>query len=171
MGTTQEGAAPICEKHGCEKVRKLTHGKPRGWRCRKCQAELRRRWESFGPLQAFCLACDVPLSSPGHYCEAHRDLARRLGHARRSGKFKLSAREFLVLLDHQRGVCAVCGRPETAPCPTGSGYARLCVDHCHKTGKVRGLLCRGCNVGIGNLGDDPELVLAAALYLESHAAA
>jgi hypothetical protein len=43
-----------------------------------------------------------------------------------------------------------------------------CVDHCHKTGIVRGLLCDSCNVSIGRLGDNPETLRRLADYLESH---
>lgn len=60
----------------------------------------------------------------------------------------------------QGGVCAIC----LGDCPTGR---RLAVDHCHETGSVRGLLCLKCNTGIGKFGDSPELLLAAADYLES----
>jgi Recombination endonuclease VII len=61
----------------------------------------------------------------------------------------------------QNGVCAICHRPET----TGQ---RLSVDHNHKTGKVRGLLCHRCNRGMGVMGDDPLILRSAAHYLESH---
>lgn len=63
----------------------------------------------------------------------------------------------------QRGVCAICHRPETATLlgkPT-----RLRVDHDHKDGHIRGLLCNKCNAGIAQLGDDPDTLLAAAEYL------
>jgi hypothetical protein len=43
------------------------------------------------------------------------------------------------------------------------------VDHCHKTGRVRGVLCFNCNSAIGKLGDDPDAVRRAAAYLEGNA--
>jgi hypothetical protein len=44
-------------------------------------------------------------------------------------------------------------------------HNELCVDHCHKTGKVRGLLCRQCNTGLGNFRDNTELLKSAIKYL------
>lgn len=55
----------------------------------------------------------------------------------------------------QAGACAICGRTDQ----------KLHIDHCHDRGTVRGLLCVGCNHGIGHLGDDPDRMLAAAAYL------
>src|SRR5690606_29139249 len=75
--------------------------------------------------------------------------------------YGLSVEEFEAKLAAQGGVCAICKGP-----PNGKG--RYHVDHCHKTGKVRGLLCHHCNLGIGNLKDDADLVLAAAAYLVAH---
>jgi len=47
------------------------------------------------------------------------------------------------------------------------GYEpRLAVDHDHKNGEVRGLLCHRCNVGLGNFQDNPELLLKAYKYLK-----
>ena len=66
-----------------------------------------------------------------------------------------------ALLESQGGVCAICGAT-----PEQSAKGALAVDHCHTTGKVRGLLCGNCNVGIGQLRDDPKLVRRAAEYLE-----
>lgn len=55
-------------------------------------------------------------------------------------------------------VCAICG----APYEEG---ATLCVDHDHGTNKVRGFLCRTCNIGIGSFKDDANLVAKALEYL------
>lgn len=64
----------------------------------------------------------------------------------------------LELHNKQDGKCAICGKREK----------RLCIDHDHVTGKVRGLLCHGCNLGIGNLQDNPEILTKAAKYLRKH---
>lgn len=78
----------------------------------------------------------------------------------------LEARErYLDLLKEQKGLCKICGNPPTSP--TRRGLIRdFNVDHCHTTGKVRGLLCDSCNIGIGLLGDNPALLKQAIIYLE-----
>lgn len=60
--------------------------------------------------------------------------------------------------DAQGGVCAICGGTNRSK--------RLAIDHCHSTGRIRGLLCAACNAGIGMFQDDPELLRAAAVYAD-----
>jgi carbamoylphosphate synthase small subunit len=76
--------------------------------------------------------------------------------------FGISLDEYNRLFKEQEGKCAICGREETARTKI------LAVDHCHKTGKLRKLLCRACNVGIGNLQDSIELLEKAIMYLKAH---
>ena len=64
--------------------------------------------------------------------------------------------EITLLDDHSRDVAAG-ARPERAP--------SLHLDHCHDTGRVRGILCPSCNHGLGKVHDDPALLGAAARYL------
>ncbi|MET8864677.1 endonuclease VII domain-containing protein [Nonomuraea sp. NPDC004580] len=88
-------------------------------------------------------------------------------------------RAFGVTLDHYRdllakqdGGCAICGWSPDVPLESQQGqgrHARLVVDHCHATGKVRGLLCGMCNKAIGHLREDPAIVQLAAEYLEARA--
>jgi len=67
--------------------------------------------------------------------------------------------EYIAMYNAQNGRCAICGKKPT----TKRG---LHVDHCHTTGKVRGLLCHGCNVGLGSLGEDPDILSRAIDYLK-----
>jgi hypothetical protein len=62
---------------------------------------------------------------------------------------------FLAMMADQGGLCAICGQAMERPH----------VDHDHSTGKIRQLLCHGCNCGIGQMGDDLERVEKAAQYL------
>jgi len=70
---------------------------------------------------------------------------------------KLTEDEYIDLLAFQNGRCAICGRPPK--------NRRLNVDHDHRTGEVRGLLCHRCNRGLVWFGDDPGFLRWAAEYL------
>jgi hypothetical protein len=71
---------------------------------------------------------------------------------------------YQFLLNQQKGVCAICGHPERIKIK--GTLISLAADHCHKTGLFRGLLCRQCNTGLGNFGDDLVTVAKALKYLE-----
>ena len=72
--------------------------------------------------------------------------------------YKLTDEEFQAWLLDQNFNCAVCGK-------TFSNSFEICADHDHETGRVRGLLCRSCNGGIGLLRDDPRILEQAIVYL------
>lgn len=76
-------------------------------------------------------------------------------------KLGMTREEYDAKLDEQGGKCAIC----RTSLDTGR---RPAIDHCHETGKVRGLLCIRCNSGIGHLRDSVDLVFAAAAYLLEH---
>ena len=79
----------------------------------------------------------------------------------RDREFGLIPGEYDSLLRRQGDVCAICHQPESLP------NRSLCVDHDHNTGTVRGLLCMCCNRLVGQAGDDPERLVAAAAYLQA----
>lgn len=73
-------------------------------------------------------------------------------------KYNISEREYLRMFEKQNGTCAICFG--------SSKNKRLAVDHCHKTGLVRGLLCMKCNTALGKFGDDITMLQRAIYYLE-----
>ena len=75
--------------------------------------------------------------------------------------YGISREQYEVLLARQGGVCGICRKPPQEP---------LCVDHSHITGRVRGLLCRKCNTGLGSYDDDASLMAAGIAYLRKAAA-
>jgi hypothetical protein len=81
--------------------------------------------------------------------------------------FKISIEEYNNLWQKQNGVCALCGNPETVMYSNGkiTKLRALAVDHDHKTGRIRGLLCHFCNVGLGHFKDDKNLLLKAIEYI------
>lgn len=79
-------------------------------------------------------------------------------------RYGLTLDQYAELLRKQRGVCAICGEPETLV--RKGTLCQLTIDHDHTTGQVRGLLCNNCNRAIGLLKDSPEHLRTAAEYLE-----
>ena len=77
-------------------------------------------------------------------------------------KYKISPEEVSDLLDSQRGCCALCKESLLFP-DSKKGYH---IDHCHTTGKVRGLLCHSCNVALGLLKDNIETLERMIDYLK-----
>lgn len=114
----------------------LDRGNLRG-RCKKCEAEIRRQKRKADPKTT----------------DKKRDYDFRR-------QYGISLSERADMLASQGGRCKICGIEEgLAP------RKRLAVDHCHETGKVRGLLCDNCNKGIGCLRDDPAILRMAIEYL------
>lgn len=75
--------------------------------------------------------------------------------------------DYLHMFVRQGGVCAICGREETHFSRRGNKVMHLSVDHCHKTGKVRALLCNNCNTALGATGEDPERIEALLKYVRN----
>lgn len=111
-------------------------------------------------------------------CEAERQKARNAAKrwqeanperrlAQRLRKYGITPDEYRKMLNDQRGGCAICG---SGIAGEGRSGGRMHVDHCHDTGRVRGLLCANCNHGIGKFKDDPSLLIKAAVYLRDRQA-
>jgi hypothetical protein len=69
--------------------------------------------------------------------------------------------EFDAIYDRHSGTCYICSDA------LERDGVKTHIDHCHTSGKIRGLLCQRCNNGLGHFRDRPDLLRAAADYLES----
>lgn len=75
--------------------------------------------------------------------------------------YGITAIEYKAMLEQQKGLCAICKDP--------LGQARrICVDHDHRTKKVRGLLCSNCNFMLGHSRDDVTILSSGITYLQAH---
>jgi hypothetical protein len=131
----------------------------------RTRAARRAAWEANKPPCAEC-GGEIPSTRrPGvKYCspdckKQSMDVRWRKSnpHYMRSYLYGMTAEDYAGLLEAQGNACAICGGEWT--------NGRPHVDHDHKTGKVRGLLCGPCNTGIGHLKDDPARLAAAITYL------
>ena len=106
-------------------------------------------------LQSWCRICTSAQTKSRGYGRKSALLAR----------YGLSMAQYESILAVQSGCCAICLKSVDVI----NGKARhFSVDHNHTTGKVRGILCNNCNLGIGALGDRLELLQRAVVYLETH---
>jgi len=99
------------------------------------------------------------------YQKAHRmanPMSYRDGEFRR--RFGITLADYQAKFVEQKGVCAICSKPESG---TRNGVTRwLCVDHNHDTDAVRGLLCTNCNVAVGMMFENRDILRSAISYLE-----
>lgn len=108
--------------------------------CRSCEAERRRKWRQENKEREKETERKWRLENPKK--------AKKRDHKRRRKQYGLSREQFEALLLDQQHKCASCGKQFES----SKKYLGPHVDHCHKTGVVRGLLCHNCNIAEGFLG-------------------
>lgn len=121
--------------------------------CRGCHQILEVNYENFG-LRGY------DYQGPRSYCRTCHSLKSRL---RKPGRGPISIEEFYTLFNKQKGLCGICHLP-----PPDNNILLLQIDHDHKTGKIRGLLCPKCNHGLGQFKDNKNILLEAINYLNSY---
>jgi len=137
-------------------------------RCSRCKQEKPR--EDFPGPSTYCRPCHAART---------RERRQRLGAEDPSiikewelRRYGLTPESFAAMAAAQGGKCAICRSSE----PGGQGVWHVDHDHaCHARKQAcdkcrRGLLCSRCNIGIGNLRDDPVIIQAAADYITAHRA-
>lgn len=136
--------------------------------CKRCN-ELKELKE-FTSIRPECNECRNVVrrkkynTDPVHR-EAHRAKVRaNYGNVRVEflmRKYNLTPAQFQAMVDSQDGVCDICREPNR-------DGRELCVDHDHKTGKVRALLCHKCNLGIEAFKENTKVLAKAMEYLAKH---
>ena len=115
-----------------------------------------------GNLHGKCKKCYVKKQQENYTPEKGRDKNLRYNYG-------ITLEEYNTLLSNQDGKCATCGTTEPGGRKSGrGGGTNVFVDHCHDTGKVRGLLCHSCNRAMGLLGDNVSVIESMIKYLESY---
>ena len=76
--------------------------------------------------------------------------------------FGITLDDYNKMFNNQNGKCAICGKHQT------EFKEALSVDHCHRTGKIRGLLCKNCNTALGLMKDNSKLLFEALRYLTNN---
>jgi len=100
------------------------------------------------------------VDSLSKWCKDCSKVRQKLTRLRKHG---LTPEDYLKMYHDQEALCAICHKPEKRL--RGGVLTALAVDHDHKTGKVRGLLCIRCNTGIAMFDDNPKLLKKAITYL------
>ena len=119
------------------------------------------RGKAFG-VNSWCKACIAQLKNEHYTLEKAR--AEHLWRV-----YGLTTEEYEQMLLDQNGLCACCGQPEKRRAgrkKRSENIPLLHVDHCHTTGRIRGLLCSACNTALGLLEEDPQRIMALLHYVE-----
>jgi hypothetical protein len=105
-----------------------------------------------------CLLCINAYNTYIKPVEEKRKAKEAQKHKQRLKKYGLTDESFKELMINQQGRCAICKKIKH----------RLVIDHCHKCGKTRKLLCNSCNTGLGLLGDSAKIIRRALQYVRDH---
>lgn len=142
-----------CSKCGETKPVDAFHSARSGY-CRPCANQYRREWSARNPdkWRQYRRNSRVRNAKSIARCQYTNAMQRLYG---------LTRPEYDVLLFQQSGRCAICVEPSDS----------LSIDHCHNTGRVRGLLCRSCNTALGKVKDMGERLQLMVQYLEKAASA
>lgn len=139
-------------------------------KCNKPFTNFSKRPNSKTGYRTECKPClYVQRKKQPNFGRWHKENKKRLSQYNRERTLKryhnITIEDYNNMLEAQHGACAICKTYAFM----GIGK-KAHVDHCHKTGKIRGLLCNLCNVGLGAFRDSPEVMMLAANYLVNNGA-
>lgn len=118
--------------------------------CRNCECALARLWYK-------------KIKSANN--DTYKKIKKNDKNKQLKSAYGITLEQYDALAKQQNYVCAVCGKHESNMHGKSDNLSRLCVDHDHVTGRIRGLLCHKCNVGIGHFEDRLDVLASAIAYL------
>lgn len=118
-----------------------------------------------GGVKKDCICIECKIIGKGSYfnSKCERQIRKDKRVSKKQNKFNsynLTIDDYVKLYTNQKGCCKICGINQS------DLKRKLCVDHCHETGIVRGLLCSKCNIALGMLNDNIENLKSSIKYLE-----
>jgi Autographiviridae endonuclease VII len=184
----------ICKKHGelfeNDVLEEKAYWKDSGsyYRCKKCRQEKDLKYKHSHREQHIAYTKKWREENKEHYLEWLRNDRKNNPEKHKKwkeiskikqgknwrfqenlNKYDLTIETYNRMLLEQNNICAICHQPETRQSRTKGETARLCIDHCHKTNIIRGLLCHNCNTMIGKAFDNIEILESAINYLKKFA--
>lgn len=147
--------------------------------CKECSLNLLRNWVKLpvDPISdtKHCNTCNTnkPIQEFTNNRGGSDGLSSKCRDCSRKEKFKIrygiTVEEYDIMFKNQNGRCGICNNPESENQIHNRTNlpSALAVDHCHITGKIRGLLCSGCNRGLGAFRDNPVSIDKASAYLRN----
>lgn len=146
VDTKPEKTCSVCNEQKPADMFGIDHrnGGPK-YRCKECDTHKQREWRR---------------NKPDYEKERYARFKPQTRERHLVRKYGVDLPTYSAMLRAQDGRCAICGAAEAE-----QFKGVLHVDHCHDTGEVRGLLCRGCNHMLGVVKDDPEVLQKAIAYL------
>jgi len=163
----------VCKKCGVEKSETAEFFRSNGFKglrnsCRDCEAAARREYYAKNPEKHCEATRKWCRDNPEQHAATKRKWCRKnpdkIAAHHRKANYGLTDGDFKNLLELQQGGCAICGF--VFPIITGDRKVSPHVDHCHTSGKIRGLLCSGCNTVLGRAKDSVHILEKAIQYLQ-----
>lgn len=159
-----------CKNAKCPNLIKKTryYAKTSSGYCKRCFSGFKHKKPIDNRKQKICRECNnkqdieyYQLRSSGHrrsVCKGCINLKRVFG---------INLNDYNEILKKQNNVCGICKNKEVEKHQSGK-TRKLAVDHCHKSGKIRGLLCTSCNQGLGKFKDSIPILTESIKYLENY---
>ena len=158
-----DGIIKICKIHGElteDKIYRCKKEKRNGIQyiwivCIECENLRKNKWQLENPKRSKELASVWYKTEKGIISRRKKQLK----------KYDLTIDQYNSMLKSQNNVCAICMKEEIVISGLAKKFKNMAVDHDHKTGKIRGILCHNCNRALGHFHDSETKMISAIKYI------